>query len=80
MCYEMIEYNGLKFNVINVSISFNGKEIEFIKNEFKILFCFMKNKGCIVSREDLMDYLWNFDFYIDDNILLVNVIRFRKKL
>ncbi|OOM16195.1 response regulator transcription factor [Clostridium saccharobutylicum] len=79
-CYEMIEHNGLKLNVTNASISFNGKEIELTKNELKILLCLMKNKGCIVSREDLMDYLWNSDLYIDDNTLSVNVTRLRKKL
>jgi len=40
----------------------------------------MKNKRCIVSREDLMDYLWNSDLYVDDNTLSVNVTRLRKKL
>lgn len=79
-CYEIIEHRGLKLNVTNASISFNGKEIELTKNELKILLCLMKNKGCIVSREDLMDYLWNSDLYIDDNTLSVNVTRLRKKL
>lgn len=79
-CYEIIEHKGLKLNVTNASISFNGKEIELTKNELKILLCLMKNKGCIVSREDLMDYLWNSDLYIDDNTLSVNVTRLRKKL
>lgn len=78
--YEIIEHKGLKLNVTNASISFNGKEIELTKNELRILLCLMKNKGCIVSREDLMDYLWNSDLYIDDNTLSVNVTRLRKKL
>lgn len=40
----------------------------------------MKSKGNIVSREDLMDFLWNSDLYIDDNTLSVNITRIRKKL
>ena len=40
----------------------------------------MKNKESIVSREDLMDYLWNSDLFIDDNTLSVNITRLRKKL
>ena len=40
----------------------------------------MKNKGTIVSREDLMKYLWDSDYFVDDNTLSVNITRIRKKL
>ena len=40
----------------------------------------MENKGAIVSRERLMDALWESDCYVDDNTLSVNVNRLRKKL
>ncbi|QEZ70069.1 winged helix family transcriptional regulator [Paraclostridium bifermentans] len=40
----------------------------------------MKNKEKIVSRDDLMNYMWNSDVYIDDNTLSVNMTRIRKKL
>ncbi|MFR4766936.1 MAG: winged helix-turn-helix domain-containing protein [Paraclostridium sordellii] len=46
----------------------------------KILAYLMKNKGSIVSRDDLMNYMWNSDVYIDDNTLSVNITRIRKKL
>ena len=55
-------------------------ELDITKNEIKILSCLIKNKGKIVSREDLMDYLWNSDIFVDDNTLSVNVTRLRKKL
>jgi DNA-binding response OmpR family regulator len=77
---EMVEHKGLKLNITNGSVSFNANKIDLTKNELKILHCLMKNKGGIVSREDLMDYLWNSDLYVDDNTLSVNVTRLRKKL
>ncbi len=77
---EIVEHNGLKLNVSNGSVIFGDEKIDLTKNEFRILLCLMKNKECIVSREDLMDYLWNSDLYIDDNTLSVNVTRLRKKL
>ena len=46
----------------------------------KILSYLMKNKEKIVSREDLMNYLWSTDFFVDDNTLSVNITRLRKKL
>ena len=39
-----------------------------------------EHKGTIVSRDDLMDYLWDQDAFVDDNTLTVNVTRLRKKL
>lgn len=78
--HEIVEHKGLKLNVTNGSVSFNGNNIDLTKNELKILLCLLKNKGAIVSREDLMDYLWNSDLYVDDNTLSVNVTRLRKKL
>lgn len=77
---DVVEHKGLKLNVTNGSVSFNENGIDLTKNELKILLCLMKNKGCIVSRDDLMDYLWNSDLYVDDNTLSVNVTRLRKKL
>ncbi len=77
---DVIEHKGLKLNVTNGSVNFNENGTDLTKNELKILLCLMKNKGCIVSRDDLMDYLWNSDLYVDDNTLSVNVTRLRKKL
>jgi len=54
--------------------------IELTKNEFRILYCLLKNVGKIVSREELMRYLWDVNLFIDDNTLTVNVGRLRKKL
>jgi len=54
--------------------------MELTKNELKILGFLIKNKGAIVSREELMEYLWSTDFFVDDNSLSVNMTRLRKKL
>ena len=50
------------------------------KNEFGILRILMENRGCTVSREDLMSRLWQTDCYVDENTLTVNVARLRRKL
>jgi len=75
-----IIYKGLELDLPKNTVTFENKEIELTKNEFRILNCLMKNKGKIVSRGDLMDYLWDLDFFIDDNTLTVNINRLRKKL
>lgn len=77
---DIISYNDLKLNLSNGSITYKGNTTELTKNELKILSCLIKNKGKIVSREDLMDFMWNSDIFVDDNNLSVNVTRMRKKL
>ncbi len=77
---ETIVYNDLKLNLSNGSVIYNDRTAELTKNELKILSCLIKNKGKIVSRDDLMDFMWNSDVFVDDNNLSVNVTRLRKKL
>lgn len=77
---DIIDFKGLKFNVANGTIKFNECEEELTKNENKILNYLLKNKEKIVSRNDLIEQLWQCDEFIDDNTLTVNVNRLRKKL
>ncbi|WP_291648546.1 response regulator transcription factor [Clostridium sp.] len=77
---EIISYGDLKLNLANGSISYNSNTIELTKNELKILAYLIKNKGKIVSRDTLMDALWQSDLFLDDNTLSVNVTRLRKKI
>ena len=80
MAQDILEYNEMKVNLSNGTISYNNKTIEITKNELKIISYLIKNKGKIVSREKLMNYLWDCEMFIDDNTLSVNVTRIRKKL
>ena len=56
------------------------KEIELTKNEFRILRYLVQNRGKIVSREEIMECLWDSESFIDDNTLTVNVTRLRNKM
>lgn len=77
---DTLVYNDLKLNLSNGSVTYKGNIAELTKNEIKILSCLYKNKGKIVSRDDLMDFMWNEDAFVDDNNLSVNVTRLRRKL
>lgn len=77
---DIMVYNDLKLNLSSGSVNYNEHTVELTKNELKILSCLIKNKGKIVSRDDLMDFMWNSDIFVDDNNLSVNVTRLRKKL
>lgn len=79
---DILNIESLELNLSNgvVRNTRNSKQEEITKNEIKILSYMMKNKGKIVSREELMNYLWSTDFFVDDNALSVNMTRLRKKL
>jgi len=76
---DFIEYNGVTLNVLSSKIEYEDKEIELTKNELKILYYLMINKGKIVSRVDIMEYLWDSAMFVNDNTLTVNITRLRNK-
>ena len=77
---QLLTHNGLNLNLSSGSISYNNNISELTKNELKILNYLILNKEKIVSRDELMEYLWSSEAYVDDNTLSVNVTRLRKKL
>lgn len=77
---EKLEYKGLILDVSNNTIEFNQQKLELSKNEFKILNILIKNKNKIVSREEIMRYLWEHESFIEDNTLTVNINRLRCRL
>ena len=78
--HNILEYQGVRFNLDDNTVCFQSSQMELSKNEAKILRLLMEKKGTIVSRDRLMEYLWKTDFYVDENALSVNVNRLRKKL
>ena len=75
-----LEVAGAILNTNNNTLSYNGTEIDLARNEYKILLTLVQNKNKVVSREKLMEALWETDCYVDENTLTVNVGRLRKTL
>lgn len=76
----VIEHRGAWLNTAEAALYVGGNRIDLTKNEYRILQTLMESKGKIVSREKLMDRLWETDSFIDENTLTVNVARLRRKL
>ena len=77
---DKIDAGDFIINLSNSTIIKDGKEIDLTKNELKILKYLNEKRGKIVSREEIMDYLWESNSFIDDNTLTVNITRLRNKL
>lgn len=77
---DKIDCGKFVLNLSKSIIEKDGKIVELTKNEFKILHYLVLNKEKIVSRNEIMDYLWESENFIDDNTLTVNIKRLRNKL
>ena len=77
---SVLEHRGALLNTGDQTLSYGEAKITLSKNEYRILSTLMEAKGCVVSREKLMERLWETDAFIDENTLTVNVNRLRKKL
>ena len=71
---------GGPLNTGDSTLLYGRERLELTRNEYRILHCLMENRGRTVSRETLMERLWETDCFVDDNTLSVNVNRLRKKL
>ena len=76
----VLEHRGAVLNLNSTVLTYQGERIELTKNEFRILQTLMENKGKVVSRDTLMQKLWETDSFVDENTLTVNIARLRKKL
>ena len=76
----IIEHKGAILNTGDNTLMYSGKQIPLTPNEYRILLCLLEERGRVVSRERLMERLWNTDSFVDENTLTVNVNRLRRKL
>lgn len=77
---NLIEHNGGILNLNEQTFVYQDKIVDLTKNEYRILQCLLENVGKVVSRDTIMEKLWESESFIDDNTLTVNVTRLRKKL
>ena len=77
---DTLEHDGAVLNLSDASLNYQGTRIELTRNEYRILQTLLENKGQVVSRDTLMQRLWETDSFVDENTLTVNVTRLRKKL
>ena len=77
---DKMDCQDFVLNLSKSTIEKGDSVIELTRNEFKILKYLAQNREKIVSREDIMECLWDSESFIDDNTLTVNITRLRNKL
>lgn len=76
---DVIEHNGLRLNLSDGTVEIGDNKIDLSKNEYKLLQRLLKDQGKIVSREQLLNFMWDDERFVDDNTLTVNINRLRTK-
>lgn len=61
-------------------LKYQNESIELTRNEFRILYYFFRNEGKVISKDELLEKLWNDKYYLDENVLMVNMTRLKKKM
>lgn len=77
---DTIEHNGLKLNLSSGTVEIGDEKIDLSKNEYKLLQRLLKDQGKIVTREQLLNFMWDDERFVDDNTLTVNINRLRSKI
>ena len=77
---DVIKFKDITLNIVEGKLYFKGENVDLTKNELKIINMLMSNQEKIVSREEIIEELWDTDEFISENTLTVNVNRLRKKL
>lgn len=76
----MLTYREIQLDAKNYKVFVSGQEVVLTAREYEILRLFMENKGCVFTREQLLDLVWNYDYMGDDRIINTHIKNIRKKL
>ena len=77
---EKIEINGIVLDQAAHSVKIDGKEVELSFKEFELLLYFMSNKGIALSREKILNNVWNYDYFGDARTIDTHVKKLRSKM
>lgn len=77
---KIIKVKNIELICDSMSLKVNNEIIELSKNEYKLLKTFMTNYNKVISREELLEELWDETSFVDDNTLTVNITRLKKRL
>ena len=78
--FREITKRGCTLNLHLSILKYKEETIELTRNEFRILYYFFMNGEKVIGKEELLEKLWNDKYYLDENVLLVNITRLKKKL
>jgi DNA-binding response OmpR family regulator len=77
---EIVEIGGIQIDKAAHQVRIDGEEIELSYKEFELLSYFVENKGIALSREKILNNVWNYDYFGDARTIDTHVKKLRKKM
>ncbi len=77
---ESMEYGGIQIDKAAHVVTIEGKTVDLSFKEFELLTYFMENKGIALSREKILNSVWNYDYFGDARTIDTHVKKLRSKL
>ncbi len=77
---EILEIGGISIDRLGHRVTVDGKELELSYKEFELLTYFIENKGIALSRERILNHVWNYDYFGDARTIDTHVKKLRSKL
>ena len=77
---EIKDVGGIKIDPQGRTVSVDGKEIELSIREYELLVYLVENQGIALSRDKILNNVWNYDYYGDSRTIDSHIKKIRKKL
>ena len=77
---NILEYAGIRMDKVAHIVTIDGKSIDLSYEEFELLSYFMENKGVALSREVILNHVWNYDYFGDARTIDTHVKKLRSKM
>ena len=77
---EVLEMGGIQLNKAAHMVVIDGRQVELSYKEFELLAYFMENKGIALSREKILNNVWNYDYFGDARTIDTHVKKLRSKM
>ena len=77
---EVLDVGGIRIDKAAHQVTIDGKEIELSYKEFELLTYFVENQGIALSREKILNNVWNYDYFGDARTIDTHVKKLRSKL
>lgn len=78
--YEHLQIGDLKLNVASRSVFYKDEELVLTKKEYELLEYLVRNKNIVLSREQLLNHVWDYEYFGDTNVVDVYIRYLRQKI
>lgn len=77
---DVLKYKNISLNIENYDVFVDNQKVALTYREFEILKLLLENQGKVFTRDNILNSIWNYDYFGDDKIVNTHIKNIRKKL